>query len=194
VVREAQTKVKFGELVASLFAYSPGYEFLVVLADITPPTLAGLPLAAFDGDTGSFFNFKEQVFRLQHQPALARLYTDSSARFFEAKARASPADPWFHTALALLYGDEGRRADAVREGELAVKLLPTSRDAYDGPWYLLYVAEVYAKLREPKVAIDRLDYLLSIPSAVSIPLLRVDPIWDPLRGNPRFQRLLGAKP
>ena len=46
---------------------------------------------------------------------------------------------------------------------------------------------------EADAAIDRLAYLLSIPSDLSVPVLRVDPMWDRLRGNPRFQRLLATR-
>ena len=47
---------------------------------------------------------------------------------------------------------------------------------------------------ETGAAVQRLAYLLSIPSDMSVPQLRVDPMWDPLRGNPRFQRLLARRP
>ena len=52
------------------------------------------------------------------------------------------------------------------------------------------VARIYAMVGEKDAAIERLEYLMSIPSLVSAPLLRVDPTWTPLRDHPRFRRLL----
>ncbi len=43
---------------------------------------------------------------------------------------------------------------------------------------------------DEEAAIERLEYLMAIPSLVSVPLLRVDPTWNPLRDHPRFRRLL----
>ena len=52
------------------------------------------------------------------------------------------------------------------------------------------LAIIYASVGEQNAAIDQIEYLLSIPSGLSVPLLRIDPRWDPLRKNPRFQKLL----
>ena len=65
-----------------------------------------------------------------------------------------------------------------------------SKDALDAPIDVLLLAEIFTVVGEYEAAIDQLKYLMSIPALVSIPILRVDPIWDPLRGQPRFQRLL----
>jgi hypothetical protein len=65
-----------------------------------------------------------------------------------------------------------------------------SRDALFGPTALFALAEIYVRTGDYDAALDQLEYLLSIPSPVSIPLLRVDPLYAPLRGNPRFERLL----
>jgi len=86
----------------------------------------------------------------------------------------------------------GRKADALREGARAVEILPVSRDAVDGPDLQEDYAYVEMLVGETEAAVRRLAYLLSIPSDVSVLLLRVDPLWDPLRGDPRFQRLVAA--
>ena len=57
---------------------------------------------------------------------------------------------------------------------------------------LLDLAEIYVRTEEYDAALDQLEYLLSIPCPVSIPLLRVDPLYAPLRGNPRFERLVAG--
>ena len=65
-----------------------------------------------------------------------------------------------------------------------------SDDALRGAGVLADLAEVYVLVGEHDAAIDQLELLLSIPSLLSVQLLRVDPLWDPLRDHPRFQKLL----
>ncbi len=89
------------------------------------------------------------------------------------------------------YAGLGRKAEAVRDAKAAVKLLPVSRDAYDGVRSVWALAAVYTLVGEHDAAIDQLEYLLSIPSPWSAWDLRLDPNWDPLRDHPRFRRLVG---
>jgi hypothetical protein len=60
----------------------------------------------------------------------------------------------------------------------------------DGTVYRLILAHILAKIGHADEAVDQLAYLLSVPGPVSVPLLRVDHAWDPLRENPRFERLV----
>ena len=82
---------------------------------------------------------------------------------------------------------------ALQEAEKAVALVPVSKDVLRGPGYLIVLAQVYARIGRAEAAIDQLEYLLSIPTKISAGLLQNDPWWDPLRSNPRFQRLLRKK-
>jgi serine/threonine-protein kinase len=84
----------------------------------------------------------------------------------------------------------GRTEDAIREAERAVELQPISEDAFFGPIHTFALAEVYVMVGEYDAAIDQLETILSVTCAVSPPLLRADPLWDPLRDGPRFQALL----
>jgi len=94
--------------------------------------------------------------------------------------------------LALAFAQLGRNADALREGRRAVAILPVSRDAVDGADLQEDMAYVELLIGDHDAAIARLTDLLTIPSDVSVPMLRADPMWDPLRTNPRFRRLIGA--
>ena len=120
-----------------------------------------------------------------------RYYT-SAQTILESKIREDPNDARFHSSLGITYAGLGRKDDAIREGRLAVELLPVTKDAWIGSWRLEDLAHIYTMVGEYDLATEQLEYLLSIPCEVSIPLLRLDPIWDPLRDLPRFQKLIGS--
>ncbi|HEY3519772.1 MAG TPA: tetratricopeptide repeat protein [Rhodanobacteraceae bacterium] len=86
----------------------------------------------------------------------------------------------------------GRNADAIATARHASEALPLAKDAYFGAFQLEGLAEIEAHAGQPEQAIDLLQKLLSIPAGetVSIERLELDPMWDPLRRNPRFQALL----
>ena len=84
----------------------------------------------------------------------------------------------------------GEKDAALAEAQRATELLPESKDAFGGPEIAAGVAEVYTILGDNDRAIEILDGLLSRPSAVTVQGLKVNPIWDPLRSDPRFQALL----
>ena len=75
--------------------------------------------------------------------------------------------------------------------------MPIAADAWRGMWRLQDLARVHAMLGDQDAAIGELDLMLSKPAEISTQTLRLDPRWDPLRSNPRFQALLkkyGEKP
>jgi hypothetical protein len=84
----------------------------------------------------------------------------------------------------------GEKDSALAEAQRATELLPESKDAFGGPEITEGVAQVHAILGDNDRAIEILDGLLSRPSAITVQVLNVNPIWDPLRGDPRFQALL----
>jgi len=73
-----------------------------------------------------------------------------------------------------------------------VALEPTSKDALNGPYYEHQLARIYTLVGEPEKAIDRLEPLLKIPYLLTPALLKIDPNFDPLRKNPRFQKLVAG--
>ena len=74
-------------------------------------------------------------------------------------------------------------------------LQPTSEDPFEGPLREEQMAQIYALLGNADEAIPILRRWIQVPSATSITpaLLRIDPIWDPIRSDPRFQELLGEQ-
>jgi len=130
------------------------------------------------------------VYELKGQVQMAQVYYDSARVLLEGKIKVSPKDSRFHSALGIAYAGLDRKEEAIEEGKLAVELLPISKDALNGYRRLRDLAIIYTMVDEYDVAIDQLDYLLSIPGTLSVGLLRLDPRWNPLRDHPRFQELL----
>ncbi len=136
--------------------------------------------------------------RVRVTPQLVRvsddthLWSDSYNRALEEALREHPEDSRIHTSLGLVYAYLGRKEEAIREGKRAVSLYPQSKDAYGAPHYVNSLAMIYTVAGEYEEAINQLEYLMSIASGdiVSISVLRLDPMWDPLRQHPRFKRLL----
>jgi len=92
--------------------------------------------------------------------------------------------------LGMIDAALGRKEDAIREGRHAVELLPVTKDAFTGSGMLGDLAVIYAWVGEKNLAIKQLEEVLRIPSEVSYGQLRLNPCWDPLRGDPRFEKIV----
>ncbi len=130
------------------------------------------------------------VYHLMGETALARAAYDSARILLEAEVKKQPDDHRVHSSLVIVYAGLGRKDAAIREGQLGVELFPVAKDAFIGPSRVQDLAQIFTMVGEYDAAIDQIEYLLSIPSWLSVPLLRLDPIWDPLRDHPRFQALI----
>jgi tetratricopeptide (TPR) repeat protein len=119
----------------------------------------------------------------------ARAYADSARIAGEALLKKAPDDAQHRAVLALAYAYMGRKAEAAREGEKVVTLVPVSKDYYNGAYYLHQLARVYVIVGEPDKAISLLEQVLANPYYLSPAWLRIDPSFEPLRKNPRFQKL-----
>src|SRR6266480_1770593 len=108
----------------------------------------------------------------------------------EAQLKESPDSPDTHILFAKVLADLGEKDAALAEARRATELLPESKDAFGGPEIAAGVAEVHAILGDNGRAIEILEGLLNRPSAVTVQGLKVNPIWDPFRKDPRFQTLL----
>jgi hypothetical protein len=92
--------------------------------------------------------------------------------------------------LGLIYAGLDRKEEAVREGSRAVELLPESKDAFDGPIFIISLARIHAIIGQREKAIDLLKHSLETPSGATVSELRLDPTWDSLRDHPRFRALI----
>jgi TolB-like protein/Tfp pilus assembly protein PilF len=114
----------------------------------------------------------------------------------EAQLKQTPDAADMHIQLAKVLAYLGEKDAALAEAQRATELLPESKDAFGGPDITEGAAEVYSIVGENGRAIETLNGLLSRPGAVTVPLLKLSPAWDPLRNDPRFQTLIdkyGAK-
>jgi TolB-like protein/Flp pilus assembly protein TadD len=94
--------------------------------------------------------------------------------------------------LGMIDAALGRKGDAIREGRRAVELLPVTKDAMAGAQLLTNLAITYAWSSENDLAIKQLEELVRIPSPISYGQLRLHPFWDPLRGDPRFEKIVAS--
>lgn len=133
-----------------------------------------------------------RVYGYMNKKELAKKYYDDARNILESKIQEPPEDARFHSSLGIAYAGLGRNEDALREGKLGVELLPISKEAIKGAIRVKDLAHIYVMVGEYDAAIDQIEFLLSIPGYLSIPLLRLDPAWEPLRDNPRFKKLIGS--
>jgi len=82
-----------------------------------------------------------------------------------------------------------RKEEALREGRRACELLPISKDAVSGMALAINLAQIYTRTGEKDRAIEQIAAVEGIPNTLSYGLLKLHPYWDPLRGDPRFQKL-----
>ncbi|MFB0553857.1 MAG: protein kinase [Phycisphaerae bacterium] len=130
------------------------------------------------------------IYRYMNKNELAKKYYDEARSILESRIQQRPEDARLHSSLGIAYAGLGRKEDAIREGKLAVEMLPVSKDAWRGCHRVKDLARLYVMVGEFDAAIDQLESLLSRPGEMSIPLIRLDPAWDPLRDHPRFKKLI----
>ncbi len=126
---------------------------------------------------------------LRDEPERAHRAFENAENLLEERLRESN-DFRLHSALGLTYAALGKKQEAKRESEKAVSMYSITKDAFEGTDLVLQLAWMYTFAGEYEAAVRELDRLLAIPSQISVPLLRIDPRWDPLRDHPRFQALL----
>jgi len=163
---------KFPEALAVLQKF-PGETFATV-------TTAPMPKSLLEGT----------IYSLQGDEQRAQTKFEHARELSEQLLRDAPEDAARHAQHGLILAGLGRKQDAIAAGKRAVELLPESQDAMDGPKCTASLAQIYALTGETDEAFRLIDHLLSVPNGLTIPVLKLDPIWDPLRKDPRFQALI----
>jgi len=138
------------------------------------------PREFFEGVIHTFLNDREK----------ARAAFEQARPIAEKALRESPDNAFRHALLGQILAGLGEKEAAIAEGKRAVDLLPESQDALSGPKATLELAKIYTWTSETDQALQLLEHSLSTPSGITVPLLKLDPVWDPLRSDPRFQALI----
>jgi tetratricopeptide (TPR) repeat protein len=172
-----------------------------VLDEAQQGLLLRLPPSAFDNNRASWGIALAQTYAIQGNTARARVYADSARLAFEqqldesAKGSSAAVSTFYaqqHVFLGLALAYLGDKEAAIRDGRRGLALSPISRDAFVGPYIQLQLARIYILVGEPEKALDQLEPLLKLPYYLSPGWLKIDPNFAPLRGNPRFERLVGG--
>jgi TolB-like protein/Flp pilus assembly protein TadD len=127
---------------------------------------------------------------LEGDKARAQIEFEKARVVSEQLLRDGPEDPARHAQHGLILAALGRKDEAIAQGKRAVEMVPESQDAFDGPRFAGLLAEIYAWTGEFDEAFRLLDHLLAVPNGLTIQMLKLEPAWDPLRKDPRFQLLI----
>ncbi len=174
----------------AIVSYLATYHDLVwVLDEEQRELLLRLTPSAFDNNRGGWSLCLVQAYVLKDDAANVRSHAEEAREAFEDQLRAAPDDAQLHALHGLALAYLGKKNEAIHEGERAVALLPMTRDAYLGPYLEHQLVRIDILVGEPEKALDHLEPLLRIPYLLSPGWLRIDPNFDPVRKNPRFQKL-----
>ena len=133
------------------------------------------------------------VARLHGDELAARAAFADARRELGQVVRDQPGYPAALCAIGVVDAALGNKEDAIREGQRAVELMPTSKSAIDGAMMIQYLAVIYAWTGDKDRAIERLTEAVKLPgNHVTYGHLRLNPFWDPLRGDPRFEAIIAS--
>ena len=194
VMHDAARRLDLTEQIVPVLVGDISYRsWFAILDQEYQDALGRFSLRTASVDSGSYYIAKAELAHRQGRPDRARAYYDSGRAVWEPKSRAHPEQPAPHIELGTTYAGLGRTSDAMREAAAAAALQPVSRDAMRGAFWALQLARLYVAVGEHDAAIDQLNALLVIPAPTSVTELGVDPTFDPLRRNPRFQALFAGR-
>jgi len=181
---------------ATVFPYE---WFNLALCEHDPVTanraLAAMKPGGLGSGSGESFPrawFEGLAARARGDAAAARAAFESARVEAETTVREQPDYGPNLCVLGMIDAALGRKEDAIREGRRAVELLPVAKDSIAGAGIMENLAIIYAWTGEKNLAIDQVAATLQIPSNLNYGKLRLHPFWDPLRGDPRFEKLVAS--
>ncbi|HWA14785.1 MAG TPA: hypothetical protein VG817_00020, partial [Gemmatimonadales bacterium] len=184
------TAVVPAEMVAH---FANSWDLYWVLDDAQQRLLLTLPPESFGDDRASWAIVRAQTHWLRGDSALTRAYADSARLATLEILKVAPRDPQRLILLGLSYAFLGQRAEAVRHAERGLALTRGIEDQQTTPYYQHLVARIHTLTGAPDQAIDILERLLKVPYEFTPASLRIDPNFAPLKGHPRFEKLIAAR-
>ena len=136
--------------------------------------------------------FEAMMARAKGDSARATAAFSMARTILEQRLLIKPEDARTIAVLAQVDAGLGHKELAIREAQHAVDLMPISKDVYDGALVLEGLAQVYTWTNEPDRAIELLQKLVAMPSYVNYARLKLHPMWNPLRGDPRFEQIVAS--
>jgi len=130
--------------------------------------------------------------RMTKDPAKAKAGFSAARIAQEKRMQAQPDYGPNYCMLGLIDAGLGRKEEALREGRRAIELLPVEKDSINGPHMIEYFAIIAAWVGEKDLAFEQLDKAIRLPCEVSYGRLKLLPYYDPLRGDPRFEKIVAS--
>ncbi|MGH7711428.1 MAG: protein kinase domain-containing protein [Gemmatimonadaceae bacterium] len=184
-------KLKTVDTTALLVRFAFYQETMWALPPSLWPKIVQLTVADFSGDRGHWALKLGNTYRLLGDTVRAKVFGDSAVLVFKAALKNFPEDAQYHELYGRALALAGRRAEAIEAAERSLKLRETSLDASIRPYVHFQVARILIQSGEYERALDMIEPLLTTPASDVTPdYLMIDPTFKPLRGNPRFERLL----
>ena len=158
--------------------------------------LAASPREDFQDIDYSFYYpkawFEAMIARAKGDSARAIAAFSRARTILEQRLAVKPEDARTIAVLAQVDAGLGHKELAIQEAQHAVDLMPVSKDIYDGALVLEGLAQVYTWTNEPDRAIELLQKLVTMPGYTNYARLKLHPMWNPLRGDPRFEKIVNS--
>ncbi len=155
-------------------------------------TLANYPRegAVYNGAIFPHAYWEGVVALWQHDSAKAQIAFSAARSEVEGIVAKQPDFAGPLSLLGLIDAGLGRKEEALREGRRACELLPVDKDAVDGTSFAVNLAQIYTWVGEKDLAIEQIADVERAPNPLSFGFLKLQPQWDALRGNPRFEKII----
>ena len=138
----------------------------------------------------SKYQLYAQLYRFKNEYSLAKIYADSAVVSLQKNLKTIPNDPRIYSSLGIAYALDGQNEQAIQAGEKAVELLPISKDATRGLLRQVDLAVIFSLIGENDKAIQKLDYLLSLPGEITVSSVEGDRNFDSLRKLPAYASMI----
>jgi serine/threonine protein kinase/Flp pilus assembly protein TadD len=132
------------------------------------------------------------IARMTNDTDKARVAFTAARAAQEKMVQAQPNYGPLLCVLGLIDAALGRKEDALREGRRAVELLPVEKDAINAPRMIAHLAMIAAWTGEKDLACEQLARAIRPPAPITYGQLKLMPFWDPLRGDPRFEKIVAS--